>query len=277
MESVFYNRTRQAPSIPRKLIKEGRPYLLPLYYLLLTSELAAEGIRNSGSYRFADHVYAGKPAGRFGVGWLLDAIMLRMPSARSFRARYQYSKAEVHRLVRERFGDSSRLDILAVPAGLARELFEAAGELRREDAAGYDRVRWHGIDLDPDLVGRLRSMAAAQGYPMEFHCGDALDPAAYQQTYDMVISLGLAEFVPDDKLLSFYRLVRGRLKPGGRFVTSGLRPHRLSDYLLRNIGDLHTFYRSSEQLRELAQQAGFSSGRTYKDATGLLSMLVCER
>jgi len=51
------NRTRQSASIPRRLVTEGKYHLLPVYALLTTSDLAREGIRNSGSFRFADHIY----------------------------------------------------------------------------------------------------------------------------------------------------------------------------------------------------------------------------
>src|SRR3989344_7382058 len=87
--STFHNRTRAAPSIPKKLWSEGRWYLLPVYYLLITSHLAYEGIQHSGSYRFADHIYEGRPKGRLGIGKVLDRFFLGLPSARAFRYRYE--------------------------------------------------------------------------------------------------------------------------------------------------------------------------------------------
>ncbi len=53
-----------------------------------------------------------------------------------------------------------------------------------------------------------------------------------------------------------------------------MRPHRLSDYLLRNVADLQTSYRSPETLRGLARQAGFEPISTYEDRTGLQTMLI---
>lgn len=276
MEPLFHNRTRMAESIPRKLIAEGKPFLLPVYYLMLLSDLAAEGIANSGSYRFADHVYAAKASGKWGIGLLLDWIMLRMPAATAMRSRYTYSKAEIRRLVAERGVTASQLNILAVPSGLARELFEVADELRRDNSAALAKIRWHGLDLDGELVEWLRETSAAGGYGMSFSQGDALDPAAYPQHYDMIVSLGLAEFVDDALLLEFYKLAHGKLLPGGRLVTSGMRPHKLSDYLLRNIGELHTTYRTTRQLRDIATAAGFKRLRTHIDKTGLQTMIICE-
>jgi hypothetical protein len=53
-----------------------------------------------------------------------------------------------------------------------------------------------------------------------------------------------------------------------------MRPHKLSDYLLRNVADLQTTYRSPESLRGLARQAGFEQISTYEDRTGLQTMLI---
>src|SRR5918993_1459024 len=65
--SRLHNRTRTSASIPRKLLRSGKVHLLPVYALMRTSDLAREGIENSGSYRFADHVYRNEASGRFGI------------------------------------------------------------------------------------------------------------------------------------------------------------------------------------------------------------------
>jgi hypothetical protein len=272
--SAFHNRTRRSPSIPRKLLREGKFYLVPLYYLLLTSDLASEGIRNSGSYRFADHIYAGKPGGKYLVGYLLDALFLRMKPARSFRARYLFAKDEILRFIRSKQADGPEIEILAVPCGLAREMFEAAQELRVGGHPLYEKTAWHGLDLDPELIARLSKRAEDSSHNMSFRCGDALLEGSYGRGYDIIISLGLGEFLDDAHLLEFYKLAHAHLKPGGVFVTSGIKSQRFSDYLLRNIGELHTYYRSATDLRAFANETGFKETRTYHDPTGLLTMMV---
>lgn len=275
--STFYNRTRTAPSIPRKLLREGKPYLIPLYYLLRTSALAREGIDHSGSYRFADHIYAGKPAGRFGIGWALDFLLLRLPSAQSFRDRYRFAKEELWRAIRDHLPEDGRLDILAVPCGLARELFEIAAELKETDPGRLAQVGFYGLDLDEALVAEVRARSRALGVEMTFWVGDALSAEAYPKAFDVVLSLGLTEFLDDTQTLSFYRLVRSRLKPGGRLINNGLGRNAFADYLLRNLGDLHTNYRTEPRLRALAAEAGFGEVRTYANDHGLQTMLITTR
>lgn len=268
--STFHNRTRRTASIPRRLVREGKLHLLPVYYLGLTTELGKEAIENSGSYDFADHIYGNRPAGRFPVGYLLDALFLNLKSARAFRSRYLYARGEIQRLIGER---ADPVDVLAVPCGLARELFDVsvslAGERRNQ------QVRLYGMDLDQGLVNRLAATSRRLGSGIEFVCGDALSADAYpSRPFDGIVSLGFTEFLDDTLAAAFYRLAHGKLKPGGRLITSGMRPHRLSDYLLRNVADLQTSYRSAETLRGLARQAGFEQISTYEDRTGLQTMLI---
>ena len=272
--SRFYNRTRRSASIPARLLREGKWYLLPVYSLLLTSDLAREGIRNSGSSGFADHIYAARPSGRYGIGRLVDACLLALPSARAFRARYRFAKDEIHRLIAGCASRPDGLDILAVPCGLAREVFEAAAELRVGRHPHRRNVRWHGIDLDPQVVASVSCRATQSDAPMEFWIGDALDPAAYRKRYDMVISTGFTEFLDNSQTVEFYRTVRAHLRPGGLMVTSGMLRHSMVDYLLRHLAELQTSYRDERTLRELAGRAGFSTLCTYRDRTGLQTMVV---
>jgi 2-polyprenyl-3-methyl-5-hydroxy-6-metoxy-1,4-benzoquinol methylase len=268
--STFHNRTRRTTSIPRRLVREGKLHLLPVYYLGLTTALGKEAIENSGSYDFADHIYGNRPAGKFLVGYLLDALFLNLKSARSFRSRYLYARSEIQRLIAER---ADPIDVLAVPCGLARELFDVSAWLA--DDRPNRRVRLIGMDLDQELVRRLAGTSRRLGLGVEFVCGDALSADAYpSQPFDGIVSLGFTEFLDDTLAAAFYRLAYGKLKPGGRLVTSGMRPHKLSDYLLRNVADLQTSYRSAETLRGLARQAGFEQISTYEDRTGLQTMLI---
>ncbi len=262
----FYNKTRKAQSIPKKLLREGRFYLLPVYYLLLTSELAREGVENSGSYRFADHIYGNQPKGKFIIGKFIDAVLLKLKSAQSLRARYIHAKEEIHHLIRS-IDHSDHIDILAVPCGLARELFEVAHELKSSAHPLYERVRWHGIDLDAKLIETLMRKNDEYKHPMHFWQGDAFYPKTYKkrQNYDMIISTGFTEFLQDDEAVRFYKTAYDNLKTGGTFFTSGMTPHTLSEYLMRNIAELHAQYRSEDILRIMAQQAGFKNIRTYRN------------
>lgn len=274
----FHNRTRTSRSIPVKLWREGKPWLIPVYYVMRLSKLASEGIDNSGSYAFADHIYGMRPQGRFGIGRLVDAMLLRLKSARSMRTRYTNAKREIHRFIAARAAASPvPLDILAVPCGLGRELFEVADELRRKSPQLLSRVRFHGIDLDPELVYHLRTRCRREGYDIRFRCGDALRPETYLRRFDFILCTGFTEFLDADLVVRFYNIARNQLKADGRLVTSGMDRHGFSDYLMRNLAELQAHYRSDAELRRLAVKAGFEQPSTYRDPDGLQTMMIATR
>ncbi|HEV8572298.1 MAG TPA: class I SAM-dependent methyltransferase family protein [Actinomycetota bacterium] len=270
--TAFYNRTRVSPSIPMKLIRDGKWPLLPVYALLRTSDLAREGIDNSGSWRFADHIYRGRPSGRFVVGTAFDALLLSLPSSRSFRLRYLFVRGELERrlpaLVDER---DRRVTVLSVPCGIPRDLAEAAASLRGRGALAAGAARFVGIDLDPESLEAGRALVERLGVGDDFELvqGDAFDRSLFPRPLDVVTSTGFGEFLDDGQLRSFLEQCRDALAPGGVMLITAAERHRLSDYLLRELGEIHARYRSRDEFAALLRSAGFDSVRTATDRRGL--------
>jgi SAM-dependent methyltransferase len=270
----FYNRTRTSPSIAAKLLREGHFYLLPVYALMRSSYLASEAIANSGSYEFADHIYGNRARGAPVVGKLVDRIFLSVPSARAFRLRYLCARRELEQSLAQRSPASRPMEVLSVPCGLARELFDVGRSLTQPGGGHTGGVRMTGIDLDGALIDRLNASRGALESMLEFRRGDALSAETYpSQTYDVVVSLGFTEFLSDEDAVRFLRLVHDSTKPGGKLVTSGMTRHPLSDYVLRNIAELHAHYRDGPRLEKIAAAAGFAHVRCYRPHR-LLTMLV---
>ena len=272
--SRFHNRTRTSPSIAAKLVREGRFYLLPVYALMRSSYLGNEAIANSGSYEFADHIYGNRARGSPVVGKLADRLFLSLPSARAFRLRYLCARHELELSLAHRTPASRPLEVLSVPCGLARELFEVGRSSTRPDDGSTDGLRMTGIDLDGALIDRLNASRGELESILEFRHGDALSAVLYpSRTFDVVVSLGFTEFLSDEDAVRFLGLVRDSMKPGGKLVTSGMNRHPLSDYVLRNIAELHAHYRDGRRLEAIAAGAGFARVRCYRPHR-LLTMLV---
>ena len=276
-DSSLPNRTRVSQSIPRRLVLEGKLHLLPVYALLRTSDLAREGIENSGSFRFADHIYRGKPSGRYGVGALLDSVLLRLRGARSMRSRFFHSQREIHAML-HLWGNDHRatVTVLSVPCGIARDLFEVAENLLKYHPAQYERVRFIGIDLDPKPLELSRELT--RDHPnFSFAQADALQPTSLPTGVDAIVSLGFGEFLDEDVLRDFYRSCHSALRDGGRFITSAMSRDRIGDYLARELAELHTHYRTSAQLVELLRSAGFDYVHAERDTIGLQTLAVATK
>ena len=280
----LHNRTRTSESIPRKLLRQGKLHLLPIYALMRTSDLAREGIENSGSYRFADHVYRNQPSGRFGIGRALDAVLLRMRGARSMRNRFHHTQREILAAARA-LESRSAMDpvavtapfrVLSIPSGIARDLILAARAVERELPGVYARSTFFGVDLDTAPVELSRDLAGPDDHYF-FARGDALDATSFPSELDVIISTGLGEFLSDDLLVQFYRNCHDQLRPGGTFVTSSMQPDRVADYLMRQLAELHTHYRRGDEIIRWLHAAGFYEVSTRQDEVGLQTLVVARR
>ena len=280
----LHNRTRTAESIPRKLLRQGKLHLLPIYALMRTSDLAREGIENSGSYRFADHIYRNQPSGRFGIGRALDAVLLRMRGARSMRNRFHHTQREILAAARalesrgatDPVALTAPFRVLSIPSGIARDLVLAAQAVERELPGVYARSTFFGVDLDPAPVELSRDLARRDDHYF-FTRGDALDATSFPSELDVIVSTGLGEFLSDDLLVQFYRNCHDRLRPGGSFVTSSMQPDRVADYLMRQLAELHTHYRRGEEIIRWLHVAGFYEVSTRQDDVGLQTLIVARR
>jgi hypothetical protein len=281
----LHNRTRTSQSIPRKLLREGKLHLLPVYALMRTSDLAREGIENSGSYRFADHVYRNEPSGRYGIGRALDALLLRMRGARSMRNRLHHTQQEIVAAARAaearasataQGGEPAPFRVLSVPCGIARDLVGAAKRIEAELPGVYARSTFFGVDLDAEPLALSRDIAGGDDR-FVFTRGDALDVNAIPSEMDTIVSTGLGEFLDNELLVRFYRNCHQRLRYGGTFVTSAMQPDRLADYLMRQLAELHTYYRRGDELTRWLHTAGFHEVSARRDDVGLQSLVVAHK
>src|SRR5687767_11181326 len=114
------NFTRRTLDLAGKLRRERRYGFLALYHLLRLSDLAREGIERSGSYRFADHLYANRASGRGPIGWAIDRLLLSLPASRAMRQRCAESATAMWRTFEAHLAieNSGPFRILTVPCGL---------------------------------------------------------------------------------------------------------------------------------------------------------------
>lgn len=271
------NVTRESPSIPRRLLREGKPHLIPVYALMLTSDLGREGIERSGSFRFADHVYRNVPGGRFGIGWLLDAALLRLPAARSMRSRYFHSRDAIVSEVRARAAAGEReVRVVSVPCGIAREMVDASDAIARDASLSTVRVHFHGIDLDPEPLALSRDLAGSRPR-FAFASGDAFDLRAYPPDTDVIVSTGLVDFLDDESATRFFATCHAALRAGGVLVTSAQQPQPLADYLMRELAELRPVYRGPAGITEVVRRAGFSDVMARPDAVGLQTLVTARK
>jgi hypothetical protein len=259
------NLTRRSRSIPRKLLREGAPHLVALYYLLRLSDLGREGIDRSGSFRFADHIYRGTPSGRTFIGRLIDRRLRRCEQAGDVARR----ALEAH------LPDAGPLRVLSVPCGIPRDIINLTTRLKADNPSLLARLDYHGFDIDPEALGAAARLTknCAPG-SVHYHRGNALARGDYPPlSFHVVISTGLGEFLSDAELTAFYTLVYDVMQPGATFYTSATARDRRSDTLLR-MAEIHTHYRRTADVDRILRHLPWSRLSLTPDSTGLQTFIT---
>lgn len=275
VESTPKNRTRRSRSIPRRLVREGAPHLLPVYYLMRLSDLGREGIDHSGSFRFADHIYQGRASGRTVLGRMLDARLLAMPAAQAFRRRCERAQDVIRHALESYPPEAEPLRVLAVPCGIPRDIINLSAALQADNPGLLPRIEYHGLDIDPDVLNIAGGLTADCGLgAVHYRRGNALIAGDYPRCrFHVVVSTGLGEFLADDELAAFYTLVYDAMEPGGTFYTSATARDLRSDALLR-MAELVTQYRQAGAVERILRLRPWSRLSLTPDSTGLQTFVT---
>ena len=221
------NFTRHTPDLAGKLRSERRYGFLALYHLMRLSDLGREGIERSGSYRFADHLYANRASGRGWIGRLIDRVLLSLPAARAMRQRCGESTAAMQRAFAAHH-TTVPFRILTVPCGLPRDVRDFADRLHCEDPTAVQRIEYTGMDLDPEVIAAARTFLAGSHMPsQQWVQGDALDAASFPQgRFHFIASTGLGEFLDDAQLATFTPIFTASSRPAAPSLPARQRANR---------------------------------------------------
>jgi SAM-dependent methyltransferase len=262
--SRLYNETRVTDDFEEKFRTLKRVDLVLLLRVLQSSDLAREGIANSGSFRFADHLYRNRASGTGFSGRILDRIFLNLPSARAMRRRFVYARDCM--IATATSSSANPVEILTVPCGIPRDVLETIQFLRNADPATSAKMRFTGFDLDPCALQAANQMLPRGATWLQV---DALDPFAFPaDRFHLISSTGLGEFLSDTDLLRFYRNVHKSLRDRGCFFTSAVRSDRLSKRLLKQF-ELSHVNRNELDLFSILSQLPWRELRFEEDSSGL--------
>jgi cyclopropane fatty-acyl-phospholipid synthase-like methyltransferase len=158
------------------------------------------------------------------------------------------------------------LKVLTLPSGIPRDL----SELAASDPAGAKRIRYTGMDLDPEVLdAALQHLQGVDLGSVEFLQGNALIGSSYpRERFDFIASTGLGEFLNDEDLARFYWHVFDALEPGGLFFTSATAYERKSDFLMKAF-EMEAHYRDRARVEEIFRALPWSELKLELDPSGL--------
>lgn len=207
------SKTRKIESMPMHLLKHGKVYLLPVYYMAKLSRVGSELALNQGSAEYQDLVYRNQPEGRLIVGKIFDKYLLNFPTAKGCRSRL----AATQEVLKQLIDSSTAKDIvlLDLGCGYARGLIGTMAGIKDRHITAY------GMDLDEKAIEVASARAQEKGLAnLTFSVGDALNLGDYPvQSADIVILNGLAQYLSSDGRMQLYHNVHSLLDDNGYLLT----------------------------------------------------------
>jgi hypothetical protein len=196
----------------------------------------------------------------------LDRIFLNHPLHRAVYHRLQVLKRIVEKECRRRLtglNGHERIKILTAPSGYAFDVLLPLRQVACTDQANLSRIHLLASDLDPDgrLQSDLHGTARQMGLSFEFMPGDLTSNRLRERfklagPYDLILFIGLSNWISKTDLLEHLKLVRTHLlAPGGVLLTDCFTP-QVSSLSGKYLGYKANYYRPAE-FNNLLTYSGF--------------------
>jgi hypothetical protein len=231
------------------------------------SPILRETFRCPGGWTSTYLAYQKAPA----LDWI-DWLVLNDPIARSLRNRRQV----VTRLLSEfltHYAEAGPVTMLGIGAGPGMQFQDAI--LR--SGLPKDHFQALIIDLHDDAFpyGRARARELGLTDVMHYLCGDArqIETVLPNVRIQIVKLIGLIEYLEDDEVLELLRAVRGVMSDDAVLLTNSfVDRYRVAPFLMRVLGLRHV-WRTSEQVSDLLQQAGFARPEQFSTPMRMYTLL----
>jgi SAM-dependent methyltransferase len=186
------------------------------------------------------------------VGRLLDELVLDCAAGRAVVERKRWVTRWIAERLAARPGALRIADIACGPCRLERDVL---------DGPMGDRARFLAVDGDDQALAHAQRLMDGDPRVQLWHenvIRIARDPyaAAPLAGVDLVVSLGLFDYLPDRIAVRLLRAMAGALRPGGEMLVGNFADDNPSRVFMEWFGDWALIYRTEEQFLALFEQAG---------------------
>ncbi len=230
------------------------------------SPLMREFYRNPGGWQAMEIIYENAKPKNLSDWYALK----RLPLSMEARNRRKYVLNELICWMNENCGREN-LRILALGSGPALEIQEA---IQKTSA----NVVVDAIDLDASAIEHGQQIAQKQGldHQVNYHCGEVCNMITKwnDRQYDLFSLIGIIEYLPDEVLLDLLRQLKTMMSPNAELFTHGYQNRFRSQESLGKLFNIQLIERTSEQVAELLNQAGFRVVKSEVTPLGMYPMIV---
>jgi extracellular factor (EF) 3-hydroxypalmitic acid methyl ester biosynthesis protein len=174
----------------------------------------------AGDYDLLEIIYNDRPLSR-GFGYCIDRRFQIDDYARAVRSRMKKMKEILSRIINESAAET--VNVLNIACGSCREIREMLDE---GTVTRTGNISFTLVDQDREALDFARETLAGspRNITYDFQCNSIYDylkdPAGYAGLAgrDLVYTIGLADYIPDDALKKLVSFMYGLLRPGGTLI-----------------------------------------------------------
>jgi len=202
-------------------------------------------------------MYAVQPDGVPPLGPVLDACMFELPASIAVRNRRGLLAEEINAVVNSRDGEPARITSLA--CGPAREIFDVFETL--EDPA---RLKATLVDFDlqalahvserRDQLGLQRQISLTPANLIHLAVGRKTIDLAEQ---DLIYSIGLIDYFPDELVVKLMSLIHSLLRPGGKAILGNFHPSNMCKAFMDHVLEWRLIHRDEADMDRLYRSSAF--------------------
>ena len=208
----------------------------------------------AGDWETIEMMYRNSPSGVGRVGKTFDAALLRQSGPTAARNRRPLLAAQITAAAEAR---PARVTSLA--CGPAREITDVLDK----DAELLGEINL--LDLDGTALDNAASELSKRSVleKTRLHKANLIKIGLGRETVDisdqdLVYSIGLIDYFPDDLVIALLNIVHGWLRPGGRVILGNFHP-RNPDIGIFELFEWSLIHRTEEDMHRLYQESAFSS------------------
>lgn len=211
----------------------------------------------AGDYLTIEWMYQAQPGGVAPLGPLLDAALLELPASVAVRNRRGLLAEEIGAVVQARDGETAHVTSLA--CGPARELFDVF-----EQQPDPKLLKATGIDFDLQALAHVSERRDGLGLQRAISLTPAnlIHLALGRKTIDLdeqdlVYSIGLIDYFPDELVVKLMSLIHGLLRPGGKAILGNFHTTNTCKAFMDHVLEWRLIHRDEADMDRLYRASAF--------------------
>lgn len=206
----------------------------------------------AGDWETIEYLYQAVPAGVGRVGVALDAAAIDSPGPRAARNRRALLAGQIRRAA-----EHGPAVVTSLAAGPAREIFDVIASepesIRSVDLLDLDQTALDHVDRELERVGFRDRARLHRSNLIKLALGRE---QLHLEEQDLVYSVGLIDYFPDELVVSLLDLVHPWLRTGGRVILGNFHP-RNPDRGFMEVLEWTLIHRTEEDMERIFAQSAF--------------------